>query len=148
MELVKVKTQLSKKEEKAVYTTLQELTDLFGDFYITQNNLRLFIKENMDLLLDNLKKGDKIAFDDKAIAVIVGFSDNANRKYIKVLAKDRESASKIIKVMLWHVKIDLYAKLKKNNPLVSVLKQQGFVFAGGRGKEILLKRTARESNAN
>ncbi|MHA1437850.1 MAG: hypothetical protein ACTSPD_09735 [Promethearchaeota archaeon] len=46
--------------------------------------------------------------------------------------------------MLWHVKIELYAKLKKNNPLVSLLKQHGFTFAGGRGKEILLKLNARE----
>lgn len=146
MELVKFKTQLSQKEEKEVNATLQELTDVFGDFYITQNNLRLFIKENVDLLFDNLKRGDKIAFDDKAVAVVVGFSDNASRKYVKVLANDRESASKVIKIILWNVKIDLYAKVKKNNPLVSVLKQHGFIFAGGRGKEILLKRTAREDN--
>jgi len=96
MNLVKVKTQLSKKEEKELNTTLQELSDLFGDFYITKDNLRLFIKENLDLLFDNLKKGDMIAFDEKAVAVVVGFSDNANRKYIKILANDRESANKVL----------------------------------------------------
>lgn len=131
--------QLSKKEKSKIESILAEFTDIYGDAYITKNNLRLFIKENSHLLFDCLKKGDKMFYNEQdGIILVIGFSDKAFRKYVKVLAKNEFSADNLIKVMLWNVKCDLYAKIKKNNPLKNILQENGFKFLGNRNKEILL----------
>jgi len=138
--MIIVKSQLNKKERESLEFTLQEYSDIYGDFYITKDNLRLFLKENPDVLFDCLKKGDKIAFGESTgFAVVFGYSDNANRKYLKLLTKSDESSDKLIKVIQQNVSNDLYAKIKKNNPIRKVLERNNFRFVGDRGKEILLK---------
>lgn len=123
---------------------LSELTDVYGDFYITRNNLRLFIKENLNVLFDCLKKGDRIAFNDAGVAVICGFSDKAERKYVKFLTKNPDDIANFLKVIAWNLNSDLYVKIKKNNPQRTVLEKNYFRFAGDRGKEILLVRRPRK----
>ncbi len=44
----------------------------------------------------------------------------------------------LIKVAFQNVQCDLFAKVKKNNPLKLALQRNRFKFAGDRGKEILL----------
>ncbi len=135
------KGKLKKDERYELNVFLCELSDTYSDFYITRNNLRLYIKENMDLLYDCLEKGDQISFsEDKGIAFITGFSDKAKRKYLKVLAKDDQSADHLLKILLWQVNYDLFAKIKKNNPIRQVLQRNNFKFIGDRGKEVLLLR--------
>jgi len=139
--MIKFVTQISKKDKKALDSILQEYVDVFSDFYMTKQNLRLFIKDNRHLLFDSLKGGDKIAFsEDDGLAFVTGWSDNMERKYLKILAKDNESANKLLKVLLWNIDTDLYIKIKKNNPILSTLQKNNFVFRGNRGKEILLVR--------
>jgi len=141
--MIQFGTQISKKQRKIIENLLQEYTDDYSDFYITQSNLRLFIKENEHLLFEALKKGDKIVFGEEGIAFVTGWSDKASRKYVKLLIKDTHSANKLLKVLLWNIKTDLYIKIKKNNPLLEILKKNGFYFKGDRGKEILLVRKYR-----
>ena len=71
-------------EKQLIENILKNLIDLYGDFYITKNNLRYSIKENVDLLCECVKKGDRLFLDEKGIAVVLGYSDNAPRKYIKI----------------------------------------------------------------
>lgn len=138
-------SKLSEKEKKQISGLLSELTDIFGDFYITKNNLRLFIKENPDTLFKCVQSGDKLAYNQEGMAVVVGYSDNAPRKYLKVLTKDDKTVSDLIKRISWDMDCDLFVKIKKNNPLRKILEQNYFSFAGGRGKEILLVRRARKN---
>ena len=139
--MLRVRHQLTKKEESNLKILLDEMTDIYGDFYITRNNLRLFIKENVDLLYKCLKKGDKIAFDENVgIIFATGWSDKAKRKYLKILPRDAESADRLLKIFLWHVNCDIYAKVKKNNPVKRALQKNNFKFIGDRGREILLYR--------
>jgi len=139
--MIAIKQNLTKKEKEKLRSLIRDLTDVYKDFYITKNNLRLFIQDNLDLLYECLKKGDQIAFDENlGIIFVYGFSDNASRKYLKILAKDENSANHLLKVLSWHLKIDLYAKLKKSNPLIKVLERNGFKFIKDRGAEILLFR--------
>ncbi|MDX1371745.1 MAG: hypothetical protein R3321_04710 [Nitrososphaeraceae archaeon] len=137
------KSKLSKKEKAEVKSLIYEMKDPFGDFYITKNNLRLFISENVDIMIDCLDKGDYVAYSDKGIAFVVGFSDKANRKYLKILTKEITEVDKLLKVISWNLDCDLYVKIKKNNPLKSELLKNGFTFLGGRGRETLLIRKAR-----
>ena len=140
--MIKFAGQLKKKEESEITSLIDGFVDFSRDFYITQNNLRLFIKENKDLFINCLKKGDKIVYSEEdGIIFITGFSDKASRKYIKPLVKDTETADRLMKVLFWNLgHIDLFAKIKKTNPIKKILLKNGFKFRGDRGKEILLCR--------
>jgi hypothetical protein len=74
------------------------------------------------------------------VMFVTGFSDKSDRKFIKPLVKDIDSADKLLKVLVWHMSCDLWAKIKKNNPIKKALIKNNFKFAGDRGKEILLVR--------
>ena len=136
----KFKSRLIKKEVVKITEMVQELHDYFGDFYLTKNNLRLFIKENISLLFEGLKAGDKICYSKDSIIIVTGFSDKNNRKYIKLLNKNEAAASDLLTMLAWNLKVDLWAKLKVRNPLVEVLKNNNFVYFASRGKEVLLVR--------
>ena len=131
---------LTKKEQDLLQFLCHEIVDAYRDVYITKNNLRLFIKDNLNVLVDDIKKGDKLAYNDQGLAVVTGFADKANRKYLKILCKETADAVKYIKVLCWNIDCDLYIKVKRNNPLKDVLQKNGFVFKGGRGTEVLLVR--------
>ena len=136
----KFKSRLIKKEIVKITEMVQELHDYFGDFYLTKNNLRLFIKENISLLFEGLKTGNKICYDEDGIVIVTGFSDKNPRKYIKLLVKNEKAANDLLNMLSWNLKCDLWAKLKVRNPLVEVLKNNNFVYFASRGKEVLLVR--------
>jgi hypothetical protein len=129
---------LSKKEESEIFSLLQDVKDPFCEGYITKDNIRLFIRDNFDILKSCLKQGDKIVFNKDGMVVVVGYSDKAPRKYMKVLVKDLDVVPGLVKTIYWHVKEDLFCKVKNNNPLKDKLLKCGFKFVGGRGKEVLL----------
>jgi len=136
----KFKSRLIKKEIVKITEMVQELHDYFGDFYLTKNNLRLFIKENISLLFEGLKAGDKICYSKDSIIIVTGFSDKNNRKYIKLLNKSEAAANDLLHMLSWNLKCSLWAKLKVRNPLVKILQENGFNYFANRGKEILLVR--------
>jgi hypothetical protein len=136
-----VKQGFSKTEKRVVENILFNSIDLYGDFYLTRDNIRLFLRDNPDILFECLKKGDRYAYDDSSefgMAFITGWSDRSPRKYVKLLTKDEKLASNLLKIINWNIKGDLYAKLKKNNPMTKVFLRNSYSFAGDRGTEILL----------
>lgn len=133
--------------------------DLYSDFYITHNNERKFLN-NFEIAKQTFnncfKHNDKayIYKDNgiiKGIILILGYSDKAERKYIKLLAFDKKISEQLIRYLVWHVDSEVFIKIKKNNPIVNILNQReftfntfrnfGFKFAGLRDKEILFKYT-------
>ncbi len=134
--------QIGKKEQATIVGILNDISDSYSDFYLTKENMRLYLKENSELMFEGLKNGDKITYEEElGIIFITGWSDNFSRKYVKILAKDSHSAGKLIKRMLWELKnTDLYIKIKTNNPIKQILEENKFNFKGLRGKEILLMR--------
>jgi hypothetical protein len=127
--MITFKTGLAKNEVSTVKTLVDEIVDTYSDFYITKNNLRLMIKDNFDVLLDCLKKGDKIAFDDSGMTVITGYSDKSPRKYLKILVKDIKHVAPLLKILFWNVKErEVYIKLKNNNPLKNYLLSKPSVY--------------------
>lgn len=138
--MIQFKSNLSKKDKLFIREIIDNVIDEYKDFYITRDNLRLFIKDNLDVFFSCLKQGDKIAFYENGIAFITGFSDKAKRKYIKVLAKDKDSASNLLKIVNWNIKIPLFVKIKKYNPIKKAFLDNNYVFKGGRGSEVLLQK--------
>lgn len=131
--------KVGKKEKKLINDILNKISDVYTDFYITRSNLRLFIKDNKDLLFSALEKGDKIVYNtENGIIFVTGFSDGGKRIYIKPLIQNAEAGDKLLKVLLWNTDYDIYAKIKKNHPFKNVLLRNNFKFVGDRGKEILL----------
>jgi len=129
---------LSQKEEAEIWGFLQNVKDPFQDAYLTKENIRLFIKDNPKIFFSCLKLGDKIAFNEKGLATVIGYSDKAPRKYLKILVNNIDDVDGLIKTLYWHVKDDLFCKLKSNNPLKDKLLRSGFNFIGSRGREVLL----------
>ena len=141
--MIKVKnSQLNKKEEKLLLGMLSKLPDDYQDFYITKSNMRLFIKDNPEIIMKDLQKGDYIIYDteEKGILFVLGYSDKFKRKYIKLLTKDAITADKLIAMLLINIEEDLYIKINKRNPLLETLKCWDFEFKAGRGKEVLMIR--------
>ncbi len=139
--------KLSKKDKEIVNSLLENNIDIYSDFYLTRDNLRLFIKENSHLLFECLSKGDKIVFGEEGLLFVTGWSDNSDRKYVKILARTEEDASQLIKILNWNLPSEeLYIKMKKTNPLLRAFQKQGYIFVGDRGKELLLCRKAKQNN--
>lgn len=138
--MIYIKSALSEKDRKIIKGIIYDIPDIYGDCYITQENLRLSLRENSHLLFNLLSKGDKIVFDEKGqgLAFIQGFAEKSDRKYLKLLIKNLNIADKLIKNIDWNISSNIYIKIKKNNPVKSVLLRNKFKFKGNRGSEILL----------
>jgi preprotein translocase subunit YajC len=148
------KQYLAKKEKQTIKVIIDEISDIYGEFYITKNKLRLFIKENIESLWETLKKGDRIIFGEAAVGVITGFADKTieitdtktnekkiipSRKYVSILAKDERNADRLLQYIAGKFKkIDIYTKIKKDNPILKCFYNNGFIFLHGRGAELLL----------
>lgn len=142
--MLNIQSKLKKDEKITLRLLLEELKDDYRDFYITKDRLRLYIKDNVDLLFECLDKGDKILFkEDQGIIFLYGWSDGAKRKYLKILTKNTKYANDFLKVVDWNVKEELWAKIKKNSPYRNILLDNGFIIICGRGKELLLKKEAK-----
>jgi len=139
---------LSKAEKSQVDFLLDEIVDVYGDFYTTKNRIRLMLRDNSHILYEDLKKKDKLIWGEEGILFVTGFSDPTYpRKYIKILARNEKDASQLIKSLNFNLPSEeLFAKVKKNNIILRALQKNGFVFKGDRGAELLLYRKAKTTN--
>lgn len=145
---MKLKSKLTETEKEKVKTILANLIDFYAEFYLTQARTRLFIKENLEILFEELDKGDKIVYTDSGVLVVNGFSDDWDRKYVKILCDDLKTGDKLLK-SLEELKTDLFIKIKRTNPLKEVLEKNEFKIFKNRGKEFLMIRkinTSKEKN--
>ena len=122
---------------------MYDIVDVYNDFYFTRDNIRISLRDNPEILFNALKKGDMVVMDSQneaGIAVITGWSDNSARKYVKILTRDEKIADKMLKMINWHINVDLYVKIKKNNKFLKTFQRNFYKFVGDRGQEILLQR--------
>lgn len=136
---MKLKSKLTKIEKEKVKTILDDLIDFYADFYLTQARTRLFIIPNLEILFEELDKGDKIVYCDKGVLVVNGFSGDWDRKFVKILCDDLKTGDKLLK-SLEELKMDLFIKIKQTNPLKETLEKNGFKFFKNRGKEVLMQK--------
>ncbi len=115
------------------------------DFYITHDNIRLYMTD-----IKNLKKflrESVITYALKeggdyqgVVGVWKSIGGGKTRYYIKLAAKNFNIARNLLTVLLWNFEQDLYIKIRKDSKFVSAFKNKGFRFKGGRGCQILLYR--------
>jgi len=140
--MIKIKnSKLNKKETRLLFEIFSENQDLYLDFYFTKNNLRLFIKENPEIILKNIENGDYLIYDSEGngVLLVLGYSDNFSRKYVKILG-NTHTASFLLAALNQFVTDEVFFKINKKNPLLKILTEFGFEFLGNRGKEILMIR--------
>lgn len=97
--------------------------DQFSDFYVTKNNRRLFLnntKVAIEVFNDCLKSGDKCYIKEEknhisAVLLIIGYKDNMDRKYVKMLTKNQDDCRDLFRFLQWQRLSNLFIKSRKNN---------------------------------
>jgi hypothetical protein len=127
-----------------VFEFFNRITDKYFDGYITSDKKRIFLRKNWDLIEKIIKKQEVYGlFNSELKAILIILKDKGFRPYIKILAEDTEYASQLLKFLLWNFsEIELFCKLKKQNPLIEIYKRHGFLSIGDRGSELLLCKKA------
>jgi len=115
------------------------------DFYVTENNERMYITEYSNLL-KLFKNSDSIYIYEDGIdirgLVLVwrSYGGGKKRRYVKIHAENSNIATKLLTVLTWNSNTDLFVKIRKDSKYLQSFKSKGFRFVGGRGIQLLLKR--------
>lgn len=94
-----------------------------SDFYITRNNRRLYLtnlKIAKSVFNDCMKHGEKCFIKENnnqiiGIMLITGFKDNFDRKYLKILANNKDDSRDLFRFLIWEKIKNLFIKTRKNN---------------------------------
>jgi len=116
-----------------------------NDFYLTQDNQRLSI-DSMPRLQQLIKssvfcQAYQCDGDYRGIVLVwKGRGGDVQRNYVKILVKSPSDAEKLLTILNWNFHGELYMKISKDSPLLTVFRGKGFRFERGRGFQVLLKR--------
>lgn len=117
------------------------------DFYLTENNERVFINNKVNLK-KLIKQSYQIYFlndyDMERFGVILVWKSVGGetiRNYVKVVSNSYEATRDLITALLWNYNNEIYTKIKKDSSILKAFYSKGFRFEGGRGTQVLLKRT-------
>ncbi len=132
-------TRLKFQNTIDVYEFLSRINDRFEDFYITKEKERYFLKNNWSLIKKVLIKQECYGiFNNGLKAIMIIVRDKGFRPYVKLLAENSKYTIDLLKYLKWnYFGVDLYMKLKKNNPLSQAIIKTGFLKIGDRGLESL-----------
>lgn len=123
-----------------------------NDFYVTENNARIIIKDEVSLkkLLKQICYNTIIEDRGDIVGILVLWKSVGvqTRYYVKLNAINDDIANRLITVLVWNSKNELFAKLKKNSRFLSVFREKGFEFLGDRGSEVLLKNNYKSRKAD
>jgi len=129
---------------QSLFDILDVIKSFKESFYFTENNERIFVTDE-HLLKKLLRQSAHIFYEDNDInsgLVLVWKSKSSEltRYYVKLLANNEDTARRLLTLLLWNTKKDLFIKIKKDSLYLKPLRQKRFEFSGGRGSELLLKK--------
>jgi hypothetical protein len=138
--------RLKRKNLVDIFDFIYRVNDTYQDFYITIDKNRTFLK-NYQIINKVIDRQELYGlFEGELKGILLIYREKGFRPYIKILATSKDSQLNLIKFLIWNFSNqDLYIKLKKRNPLSSLIQRYGFIFQGDRGEEILLFRKGEKS---
>ena len=128
--------------------------DFDYDFYYTHENARIYITDihNLKRLLKSSHYIYTLEENGEYVGIVLLWKSHGGGKeryYVKIKATSDEVAKKLITVLLWNTRKEVYAKIRKDNKFLSTLRNKGFKFLGGRGVQVLLSyKPKRKENHN
>jgi len=130
--------RLNTKNKMDVLEFVQRIIDRYEDFYLTQNKERYFLK-NLSLIEKILEKQEIYGlFNNGLKGLLIILHEKGYRPYVKLLTENSKYTIDMLKFLKWnYFEQDLYFKLKKENPLSTMIIKTGFIKIGDRGKELL-----------
>jgi hypothetical protein len=132
-----------KLEEKNIIDIidfLSEFEDKHEDFYFTLDKERKFLKNNWGLVKKVLKQQECYGYFSNGLkGLLIIYRSKGFRPYLKILTTDYNVTNNLMKFFVWNKnELDIFCKLKINNPISNSIKKFGFFIKGNRGKEVLL----------
>jgi len=121
-----------------VFEFIKRVKDVHEDMYITENKERYFLKD-LKIIEKILKSQEVYILEKKDVkGILLIYRSKGFRPYVKLLSENSKYAIDMLKFLKWNFsEIDLYFKLKKENPLSEQIKRTGFTMIGDRGRELL-----------
>lgn len=123
------------------------------DFYLTENNTRYYDFDNK--LLKKLLDQTSLAYvyeeehEYKGFVIIWKSSGGSvTRYYVKLIANSPSVAQKLLMIINWNWKKELYVKIDKDSEFLKEFRSKGYKFIGGRGRQVLLKRNKYSVRSN
>jgi len=135
--------QLNYKKAIDVYEFLNRVPDKFEEIFVTSNRERKYLKGNLKLIkkiLNTFQVYGKYEKELKSIVIIQ--NEKGFRSYIKVLGETTEDCLALLRFIKWnYAEKELFAKLKKDNPISKRISEEGFIPVADRGREQLYKKS-------
>jgi len=137
------------KKNQWLSSSIVDLTTKYpNDFYITKNNIRHAVKDEKDLNILLNQSTDAYYSEnnddiDGMVLVWKSVINDSKRYYVKLVASSKAVAKKLLTVLVWNSDKDLWIKIDKQSPYLSLFlynKIIKFDFYGDRGSQLLLHR--------
>jgi len=114
------------------------------DFYITENNLRKYV-DSVESLIFFLKNSVSVYVSEDEdyngiVMVWKSLGGETERFYVKLVAANNSIAEKLLTILSWDFKKELFVKINKHSRVLNAFKNKGFRFQAGRGKQLLLRK--------
>jgi hypothetical protein len=131
--------RLKIKHKVEVFDFINKVKDYYEDTYITINKERKFLKNNWSLIEKTLRTQEVYGvFNNGLKGLLIILHEKGYRPYVKLLTENSKYTIDLLKFLKWNFfEVDLYFKLKKENPLTLQIKKTGFIMVGDRGRELL-----------
>ena len=135
------------KDNKKLYPSIIDFCSEHYDydFYCTVDNARLFAtdEKNLKKFLKDVTYSITLEETGEYQGFLLVWRSKhleSKRYYIKLTAKNADVARKLLTILLWNYQgKEIFAKIRKDNKFLSVLKEKGFRFIAERGFQVLLK---------
>ena len=125
------------------------------DFYITQNNNRIFLQNDLKLIKKIIKNQECYGKfkHSNLVGIFIIYREKNFRPYLKITAKFLKDVKDLLRFFKWYYfGKEIYCKLNKKNPIISLLQENGFYKIGDRGTEgneiLLVKKTYKTEKFN
>lgn len=128
-------TRISRKYLVDIYYFFKRIDDKYKDFYITSNNQRIFLNDlrQIEKLLNKQEFYGSNA-GNQINGILLVQKEKGFRTYVRILSENYKTTKDLLRFLIYNFyNLDLYVKIKLDNPLAKIYQTYGFTFIGNRG---------------